>query len=118
MTTTISPSTTHRSGSSARSAVDHLGEVAGQRPVVAAAQLDLVAVAEHQAAEPVPLGLEQQPAGPRHLVDALASIGLTGGITGRRTAVVCHRLATAPHTPAHGPCAPAHTTGAGRGPSM
>ena len=41
----------------------HLGEVAGQRPLLAAAQLDLVAVAEDHAAEPVPLGLVQHPLG-------------------------------------------------------
>jgi hypothetical protein len=39
---------------------DDLGEVAGQRLGVAARQLDLVAVLEYQAAEPVPLGLEAQ----------------------------------------------------------
>ena len=39
-----------------------LREVPGQRLGVAAGQLDLVAVLEHQAAEPVPLGLEAQPA--------------------------------------------------------
>ena len=41
---------------------DDLGEVAGQRLGVAAGQLDLVAVAEHDAAEAVPLGLEAQAA--------------------------------------------------------
>ena len=35
----------------------HLGEVAGHRPLLAAADLDLVAVAEHDRAEAVPLGL-------------------------------------------------------------
>ena len=44
--TTISPSMTQRSGSSAMAALDQLGEVAGHRAFVAAAQLDLVAVAE------------------------------------------------------------------------
>ena len=58
--TTISPSTTHGSGSCARSALDELGEVAGQRPLVAAAQLHLVAVAEDDAAEAVPLRLEDE----------------------------------------------------------
>jgi hypothetical protein len=37
---------------------DQLGEVAGHGPLVAAAQLHLVAVAEHDGAEPVPFGLE------------------------------------------------------------
>ena len=41
---------------------DDLGEVAGQRLGVAAGQLDLVAVAEDDAAEAVPLGLEAQAA--------------------------------------------------------
>ena len=36
---------------------DELGEVAGHRPLVAAAQLDLVAVAEANRSESVPLGL-------------------------------------------------------------
>jgi hypothetical protein len=40
--------------------VDDLGEVAGQRPLAPAGQLDLVAVAEHDAAEAVPLGLVQK----------------------------------------------------------
>ena len=54
---TISPSTTHRSGSSARERLDQLREVAGHRLLVAAADLDLVAVAEDQRPEPVPLRL-------------------------------------------------------------
>jgi hypothetical protein len=37
--------------------LDDLGEVAVQRPLVAAAELDLVAVPEDDAAEPVPLWL-------------------------------------------------------------
>ena len=37
--------------------LDDLGEVAGQRLLAAAGQLDLVAVAEHDAAEAVPLRL-------------------------------------------------------------
>src|SRR3712207_7850397 len=39
---------------------DHLGEVAGQRPLVAAAQLHLVAVPEDDAAEAVPLRLRSE----------------------------------------------------------
>jgi hypothetical protein len=38
--------------------LDDLGEVPGHGPLPAAAQLDLVAVAEHDRPEPVPLGLE------------------------------------------------------------
>jgi hypothetical protein len=38
--------------------LNDLGEVAGHGPLLAAAQLDLVAVAEHDGAEPVPFGLE------------------------------------------------------------
>ena len=54
---TISPSTTHRSGSAPRSGSTQLGEVARQRLLVAAPELDVVAVAEHDAAEAVPLRL-------------------------------------------------------------
>ena len=57
--TTISPSTTQRVGQRGQQRVEQLGEVAGERPLVAAGQLDVVAVAEHDAAEPVPLRLEQ-----------------------------------------------------------
>ena len=78
--------------------LDHLGEVAGQRLGVAAGQLDLVAVLEHQAAEAVPLRLEAQAAvdfaGSGIPLTLLASIGRTGGITGRSTGptvVVEHR---------------------------
>ena len=42
---------------------DDLGEVAGHRPLLAAADLDLVAVAEDDRAEPVPLGLVELPRG-------------------------------------------------------
>jgi hypothetical protein len=40
--------------------LDQLGEVARERTLVAAAELDLVTVAEHDAAKAVPLGLEQE----------------------------------------------------------
>ena len=60
--TNSSPSSTHRSGSCSRIAVDDLGEVAGERLGVARGQLHLVAVAEDDAAEAVPLRLEGQPA--------------------------------------------------------
>ena len=56
--TKSSPSSTIRSGSCSLIGGDDLGEVAGQRLGVAAGQLDLVAVAEDEAAEAVPLGLE------------------------------------------------------------
>ena len=39
-----------------------LREVAGERLLSAAGQLDLITVAEHDAAEAVPLGLVQEPA--------------------------------------------------------
>ena len=61
--TTISPSTTHRSGSAAASTGQQLGEVAVERLLVAARQLDRVAVAEHDAPEPVPLRLVEQAVG-------------------------------------------------------
>ena len=63
---------------------EQLGEVAGQRPLVAAAQLDLVAVAEHDAAEAVPLRLVQPSVAVGSSSAALASMGDTGGMTGRR----------------------------------
>ena len=68
---TISPSTTHRSGSLALQRLDHLGEVAGQRLLVAAGQLHLVAVAEDDAAEAVPLGLVEQTSPLGDLLDRL-----------------------------------------------
>jgi hypothetical protein len=40
---------------------DQLGEVARERPFVAAGEFDLVAVAEHDAAKAVPLGFVQPP---------------------------------------------------------
>ena len=45
--------------------VEELGEVAGEGALVAAAQLDLVAVAEDDAAEAVPFGLEDEALGLR-----------------------------------------------------
>ncbi len=64
--------------------VEQFGEVPGERATVAAAELDLVAVAEHDAAVPVPLRFVEQVAR-GELRAALASIGLTGGITGSCT---------------------------------
>jgi hypothetical protein len=40
--------------------LDDLREIAGHRPRVPAADLDLVAISEHDRAEPVPLGLERE----------------------------------------------------------
>ena len=70
-TMTISPSSTNRSGNAVAQRLDQLGEVAGQRPVVAAAELDLVAVAEHDAAEAVPLRLVEHGPTVGNLVDAV-----------------------------------------------
>ena len=73
-------------GQRALQQVDQLGEVAGERPVVARPELELVAVAEHDAAEAVPLRLvEQARRRAGTACTALASIGFTGGITGRST---------------------------------
>ena len=47
--------------------LDHLGEVAGQRALVAAAQLHLVAVPEDDAPEAVPLRLVEHALGGGHL---------------------------------------------------
>ena len=69
--TKTSPSRTQRSGSCSLDGLDQLGEVARQRLGVAAGQLHLVAVAEHDAPEPVPLRLEDQPAELRGVRDAL-----------------------------------------------
>ena len=71
MAMTSSPSTTARSGSAARSGLEDLGEVPVERALVAAAELDLVAVAEHDAAEPVPLRLVGPSAARRELAGQL-----------------------------------------------
>ena len=79
---TISPSMTQRSGSSASTAVDQLGKVAGHRALVAAAQLDLVAVAEDRSTGTRPTSARRtRPAGSS--ATDFASIGETGGMTGR-----------------------------------
>ena len=67
-------------GRCALSCGHELGEVPRERALVAAAQLDLVAVAEDDAAEAVPLRLVPHPG--RDPGDGLASIGRTGGLTG------------------------------------
>ena len=51
---TISPSTHRPVGQRRAQRLDELGEVAGERSLVAAPELDLVAVAEDDAAESVP----------------------------------------------------------------
>ena len=80
---TISPSTTHRCGQLRQQRREQLGEVAGERPLVAAGQLDVVAVAEHDAAEAVPLRLVQPAVAHRGSSSAsLASIGAIGGDSG------------------------------------
>ena len=56
---TTSPSSTQRSGSWRLERLGELGEVAVERLEVAALDVDLVAVAEHDRPEAVPLGLEQ-----------------------------------------------------------
>ena len=84
---------------------DQLREVAGERAFVAAAQHDLVAVAEHDAAEAVPLRFVQPAvASGGSSSAALASIGETGGITGSRTTAACadrepRRLSPASNAP-------------------
>ena len=73
---------------------DDLGEVAGQGPLPAAAQLHLVAVAEHDRAEPVPLGLE-----------APGPIGQPGDrLSQHRRHRRHHRKIHAPQYLAHGGC--------------
>src|SRR5207342_3922521 len=59
-----------------------LGEVAGHRPLVPAADLHLVVVAEDDRAEPVPLGLVAERAG-RDLLDRLREHGGDGRHNGQ-----------------------------------
>ena len=86
LATTSSPSSTHRGGQLRRERLEQLGEVAVERIFVAALDEDLVAVAEHESAEAVPLGLEDPPfarrGGRRRAWRAWAA---TGGLTGRCT---------------------------------
>ena len=58
-------------GQSLEERLEQLGEVAVERPLVAAGELDLVAVAEHDAAEAVPLRLVQPPVAGRDLAGEL-----------------------------------------------
>ena len=80
---TISPSTTQPSGSAREQRVVQLGEVAVERPQVAALDVDLVAAAEDDGAEAVPLRLVEQAVARRAVASAsLASIGSIGGAIG------------------------------------
>ena len=85
--TTISPSITARGREVRQHRLDDLGEVAGHRPFVAAADLHLVAVAEDDRPESVPLGLVEL-VRPGSSLTGLASMGETGGMTGSCTASV------------------------------
>ena len=63
--------------------VGQLGKVPGQGLLVAAADHHLVAVAEHDPPEPVPLGLVHHPAGGRQLPGQLGQHRLDGGHDGQ-----------------------------------
>ena len=62
--------------------LDELGEVAGERLLVAAAEGDVVAVAEDDAAEAVPLGLVEEPRLARQLAGELGQHGCDGRTDG------------------------------------
>ena len=81
---TTSPSSTQRSGSAARERRGELREVAVERLEVARLRVDLVAVAEDDRPEAVPLRLEQPAVVARAArPTALASIGSSGGSNGQ-----------------------------------
>src|SRR5512132_296175 len=62
----------HRAlGQRATEVLDELGEVPVERALVAAPELDLVAVAEHDAAEAIPLRLVEQPVAGREIANEL-----------------------------------------------
>ena len=87
----ISPSITARSREVGEHRLDDLREVSGHRLLVAAADLDLVAVAEDDRAEAVPLGLVEL-AGRDVARSAWRASATTGGITGRSmTNIVARR---------------------------
>jgi len=65
--------------------IDHLGEIAIQRFLVAALNQDFVAVAENQRTETVPLRLEDPLSARGKSSIRLASIGNSGGLTGSCT---------------------------------
>ena len=73
-------------GSAARERLDELGEVAVQRLLVAALEQDLVAVAEDERAEAVPLRLEEPAVAVGEVVRGVESIGASGGAKGSVTA--------------------------------
>ena len=79
---TISPSSTQRGGSCARSGGDQLRVVADERLLVAALDVDVVAIAEDQRAEPIPLGLEDPVAAGRQRPDTEREHGLNRVIEG------------------------------------
>ena len=80
-----SPSSTNRSAGSAAIRADDLGEIAAERPARLGLQLDVRAVAEDQAAEAVPFGLELPALARRaETSTSFASIGGKGGVTPRR----------------------------------
>ena len=79
---TISPSITQRGGQLGLDRRDQFGEIAGHRPLVAAAQLDLVARRENRWTGSRPTWAHRtRPAG--SCLTDLASIGETGGMTGK-----------------------------------
>ena len=82
--TTISASTTHFSRQQPSDVLDDLREVRGERPAAPAGQLDLVAVAQDEAAEAVPLRFVDQAAGDAvgggHLLDGLGEHGRDGQV--------------------------------------
>ena len=84
---TISPSRTQRSGQRGPERLGQLGEVAVERLEVAALDVDLVAVAEDERAEAVPLRLEQPAVAGRQAVGRLGEHRLERGLEGQ-----AHRL--------------------------
>ena len=79
---TTSPSSTQRSGSWALSGLGELGEVAVEGLEVPALRVDLVAVAEDEGPEPVPLGLEQPAVAVGQGAAGLGEHGLDRGLEG------------------------------------
>ena len=98
-TTTISPSIDAALRQVGLDRLDHLGEVAGHRLLVARADLDLVAVAEDDRAEAVPLRFVGRGRRSGICGTDLASIGATGGITGSCMAPFSRRPRRRGHMP-------------------
>ena len=96
---TISPSRTQRSGRAARSGVGELREVAVERLEVARLDVDLVAVAEDERPEAVPLRLEQPAVALGQAVDGLGEHRLDRRLE-REGAVAIARVYAGP--PGHG----------------